>query len=169
MRALETSIATDGWIGAVTVAADGETFDGSARVEKTAENGMLDDAIVIDSDGTKPIVVRRVDIPTALDERAVRLGLAANRIAGLNFDYDLDVLADIAESSIDLSWLYFPDELRAILEQTALVLPNPSPQKEPQLKSEVFIEMYCSAADFKDFRSTLDEWNVRKSVTVNIS
>ena len=104
MQALETSLATDGWIGAITVAADGETFDGSARVEKTAENGMLDDAIVIDSDGTRPIVVRRTDIPNAQDERAVRLGIAANRVASLNLEWEPDVLAGLA--GIDLSSLF---------------------------------------------------------------
>jgi DNA modification methylase len=110
MQALETSLANDGWIGAITVAADGETFDGSARVEKTAENGMLDDAIVVDSDGTRPIVVRRTDIPTATDERAVRLGIAANRVASLNLDWEPDVLTGIAASGVDLSSLFTADE-----------------------------------------------------------
>jgi DNA methylase len=110
MQALETSIATDGWIGAITVAADGETFDGSARVEKTAENGMLDEAIVVDSDGTRPIVVRRTDIPTATDPRAVRLGVAANRVAALNLEWEPDILAGIADSGVDLGALFTADE-----------------------------------------------------------
>jgi len=115
MQALETSIAIDGWIGAITVAADGETFDGSARVEKTVENGMLDEAIVVDSDGTRPIVVRRTDIPTATDERAVRLGLAANRIGQINLEWEPDILAGIA-ADMDLSGLFYPNEL-AMLAQ----------------------------------------------------
>lgn len=110
MQALETSLAKDGWIGAITVAADGETFDGSARVEKTAENGMLDEAIIVDSDGTRPIVVRRTDIPTATDERAVRLGIAANRVASLNLEWEPDVLAQIADSGVDLGALFTADE-----------------------------------------------------------
>ena len=110
MQALEQSIATDGWIGAITVAADGETFDGSARVEKTAENGMLDTAIVLDIDGTKPVILRRTDIPTATDPRAVRLGLAANRVASLNLEWEPDVLAEIADE-IDVSDLFRADEL----------------------------------------------------------
>jgi hypothetical protein len=89
---------------------------GSARVEKTAENGMLDDPIVIDIDGTKPVILRRTDIPNATDPRAVRLGVAANRIAALNLDLDPGVLADIAEQGVDLSGLYFPHELAALLE-----------------------------------------------------
>jgi hypothetical protein len=110
MAALETSIANDGWIGAITVAADGETFDGSARVEKTAENGMLDEALVIDIDGTRPVVLRRTDIPNATDPRAVRLGVAANRIANLNLEWEPGVLSEIA-GEIDLSGLYYPHEL----------------------------------------------------------
>lgn len=112
MQALEQSIAADGWIGAITVAADGETFDGSARVEKTAENGMLDDPIVIDSDGTRPIVVRRVDIPNAQDERAVRLGIAANRVAELNLEWEPDILTSIAD--VDLGSLFTADEWKEV-------------------------------------------------------
>ncbi len=110
MGLLEGSIQQDGWIGAITTAADGETFDGSARVEVTATNGMLDDPIVIDSDGTRPIVVRRVDIPTADDPRAKRLGLAANRVAELNLEWEPDVLAALA-AAMDLSGLFHADEL----------------------------------------------------------
>lgn len=110
MQALERSLDQDGWIGAITVAADGETFDGSARVEKTAENGMLDDAIVIDSDGTRPIVVRRTDIPTATDERAVRLGIAANRVASLNLEWEPDVLGEIAARGVDLLGMFSEQE-----------------------------------------------------------
>ena len=110
MGLLEGSIQQDGWIGAITTAADGETFDGSARVEVTGANGMLDDPIVIDSDGTRPIVVRRVDIPSADDPRAKRLGLAANRVAELNLEWEPDVLAALA-AEMDLSGLFQADEL----------------------------------------------------------
>lgn len=110
MQALERSLEQDGWIGAITVAADGETFDGSARVEKTAENGMLDDPIIVDSDGTRPVVVRRVDIASADDPRAKRLGIAANRVASLNLEWEPDVLASLA-GEIDLSSMFSPDEL----------------------------------------------------------
>jgi DNA modification methylase len=122
MQALETSLATDGWIGAITVAADGETFDGSARVEKTAENGMLDAALVIDSDGTRPIVVRRTDIPSATDPRAVRLGIAANRVASLNLEWEPDVLQGIVDSGIDLGALFTDQEWADV---SAPSLPEP--------------------------------------------
>lgn len=94
---LEKSIQTDGWIGAITVAADGETFDGSARLEVGAATGF-DDAIVVETDGTKPVVVRRTDIASASDPRARRLSVAANQIASVDWQPDAALLAEWAEA-----------------------------------------------------------------------
>lgn len=113
MAALEHSIQTDGWIGAITVAADGETFDGSARIETAAATGF-DNPLVVETDGSRPVVLKRVDIPTADDPRAVRLGLAANRIAQTNLEWDTSVLAELGES-IDLSQMWTRDELADLL------------------------------------------------------
>lgn len=119
MGMLEGSIEQDGWIGAITTAADGETFDGSARVEVTAANGMLADPIVIDSDGTRPIVVRRTDIPSADDPRARRLGVAANRIGQINLEWEPDVLAELA-GEMDVSGLFNADELAELAMPSAI-------------------------------------------------
>jgi ParB family chromosome partitioning protein len=117
LGALETSIQKDGWIGAITVAADGETFDGSARIEVGAATGF-DDVIVVESDGTKPIVHRRIDIPTADDPRAVRLGYAANRVAALNLDFDPAVILADLDAGMDLSALWNEGELEALVKAT---------------------------------------------------
>jgi site-specific DNA-methyltransferase (adenine-specific)/modification methylase len=110
MAALERSVQQDGWIGAVTVANDGETFDGSARLELGAATGFAD-ALVIESDGQKPVVVRRTDIPSAQDPRALRLSVAANRVAQLNLDFDPAVLQSLSQE-IDLSPLWQANELK---------------------------------------------------------
>lgn len=112
MGLLEASIQRDGWIGAITVAADGETFDGSARVEVTGANGMLDDAIVVETDGSKPVVVVRRDIPSADDPRAKRLGIAANRVGQLNLEWEPGVLAELRDDpEVALGALFTPDEM----------------------------------------------------------
>lgn len=113
MAQLERSIQADGWIGALTVAADGETFDGSARVDVIGSAGF-DEALIVESDGSRPVIVKRTDIPSADDPRAVRLGLAANRVAQLNLDYDLDVLAGLA-ADVDLAGLWTDDEMTELL------------------------------------------------------
>lgn len=107
---LGTSIERDGWIGAITVANDGETFDGSARVEV----GEFDDAIVIESDGTKPIIHRRTDIPNADDPRAVRLGIAANRIPQVDLAWNPAILAELAPEEI--KGMFSDKELAEILK-----------------------------------------------------
>jgi hypothetical protein len=117
LGALEKSIQEDGWIGAITVAADGETFDGSARIEVGAAAGF-EDVIVVESDGSKPVVVKRVDIPTTDDPRAVRLGVAANRVAQVDLAWDASVLAELADTT-DLSDLFRDEELAALLQQAA--------------------------------------------------
>lgn len=119
MGALEKSIQADGMIGAITVAANGEIFDGSARRE-VIETAGLDDAIIVRSDGSRPIIHIREDIPTADDPRAVRLGLAANRVAELNLAWDAELLAEIgAENSALLDGLFSGDELAALLAAIA--------------------------------------------------
>lgn len=115
MGVLEKSIQADGWIGAITVAADGETFDGSARIEVGVATGF-EDAIVVESDGTRPIIHRRVDIATADDPRARRLGIAANRVAQLNLDFDIDELLASVADGVDLSAMFRQDELDALLQ-----------------------------------------------------
>lgn len=95
-RELRESIQRDGWIGAITVAADGETFDGSNRIEVGAD--ALDNAIVVETDGTKPVVVKRTDIPSTDDPRAVRLGFTANQIASIDLQYDADALRAALEN-----------------------------------------------------------------------
>lgn len=117
LGALEQSIQQDGWIGAITVAADGETFDGSARIEVGTATGF-DDVIVVESDGSRPVVVKRVDIPSTDDPRAVRLGLAANRVAQLDLDWDASLLAELA-ADMDLSQLFREEEMAALLQAAA--------------------------------------------------
>lgn len=117
LKLLDDSIQRDGWIGAMTVAADGETFDGSARLERSAEIFGEDTApIIVESDGTRPVIVKRVDIPNVADPRAKRLGLAANRIAEIDLAWDEDVIAEIAENERALlDGLFNRDELAGII------------------------------------------------------
>lgn len=120
MWMLDKSIAENGWVGAITTAADGEVFDGSARLETVYSRFGEDvEPIVIDADGTRPIIVRRTDIPTADDEKAVKLAIAANRIAEVDLSWDAGMLAEIAEE-VDLSDLFTGDELTDLLEELTI-------------------------------------------------
>lgn len=117
MGMLDNVIAKEGWIGAITTAANNEAFAGSARLE-TAQGRFGDEfePIVFDIDGTRPVVLRRVDIPTADDPRAIRLGIGDNRIQEVNNDTDAELLALLVDEGNDISDMYFEDELAALVE-----------------------------------------------------
>ena len=115
MGLLSHSIGKNGVIGAMTVAADYETFDGSATWETCVDTFGEDvEPIIVRSKGDRPIIHIREDIPTADDPRAKELGIAANRVAEVNLDYDLEVLAELHEE-VGLEDMFFADEIEALM------------------------------------------------------
>lgn len=133
--ALDNSIRRDGWIGALTVAADGETFDGSARLEVLADAMPDADPIVVETDGTRPVIVRRTDIPNTDDPRAKRLGIAANAIAHMDYAPDGEILAMIAQDDDEVARLIRQDEASEEAVKVALAdgLMGGDVDAEPQI------------------------------------
>lgn len=127
MGQLSNIISKEGWQSAITVAANNETFSGSARLETAQELfGDESEPIVFDIDGTRPVILRRIDIPTADDPRAIRLGIADNRINEVNYDLDIELLQETAQI-IDISDLYFDDELAKLAEQKQEIIDHQEP------------------------------------------
>lgn len=101
IRELDRAMSEDGFVSPITVSADGESLDGSARLERSYER-FGDDAIVIEHDGTRPIVAVRKDIPNAKTKIAKRIGVRANRVAQLDLDWDAEALAALAKDEREL-------------------------------------------------------------------
>lgn len=121
---LQHAIANEGWISAITVTADGESIDGSARLEAAYERFGEDvEPIVVRSKGDRPIIHIREDLPDASDPRAKKLSIYANRIAEVDLDYDLEVLAELHEE-VDLSEMFFADEIAALMEKEQSEIPH---------------------------------------------
>lgn len=103
-----------GYVAPMTAVADGEVIDGSSRLEAAEDVFGGIEPLVIDHDGSRPIIMRRIDIPSADDPRAVAIALEANRIAEVNLQWDPEVLADIAaDGEVDLADLWDQHELDA--------------------------------------------------------
>ena len=96
LAALDKSIRRDGLIGGITVAADGESFDGSARLETLADIMPDVKVKVVDTAGDTLIVNRRTDIQNADDPRARRLSYAANAVQVMDWNPDGELLAALA-------------------------------------------------------------------------
>ena len=118
---LRESIGADGIIGAITVARDGESFDGSARLETLAEAMPSVKIVEVETDGNTLIVNKRKDIPNANSPRAKRLGVAANVIAKLDYNPDGEILAALAaEDKMIADYVKAErDSLRAVQEYAA--------------------------------------------------
>jgi DNA modification methylase len=110
LRELENSIQRDGWIGAQTAAADQEIFDGSARLEVAEDKFDGVEPIIVESDGTRPVIVVRTDIPNADDPKAKRLAIGANAIAKIDLDFDPTILAALANEDPAIANLLKQDQ-----------------------------------------------------------
>ena len=71
---------------------------------------------VVQSDGRELIVVQRTDLDLDNDAAARALAVADNRASEVGLAWDAEVLGELAQE-VDLSKMFFPDELSAILAE----------------------------------------------------
>ncbi len=110
---MEDSVRTVGFGDAMVASSDGQILSGGQRLETVASIGM-DEAIVVETDGTRPVIHVRKDLK-ARSAMAKRLGILANRVGEVNLSWDPDVLRQLAAEGLDLGQYWTPDELAALL------------------------------------------------------
>ena len=108
---IESSIQRDGFGRSILLAADGTVIAGNATIDSAASAG-LDDVIVVETDGTKVVAVKRTDVAPG-SEQFHRLAIADNRAAELA-SWDVEVLAGLNDE-MDLSAFFQDDELNRLL------------------------------------------------------
>lgn len=89
---IESSIQRDGFGRSILLAADGTVITGNATVDAAASAG-LDDVIVVETDGTKVVAVKRTDVAPG-SEQFHKLALADNRATDLS-EFDPAVLQEL--------------------------------------------------------------------------
>lgn len=136
--AIEASMREFGFADAGTLDRNNVIIGGNKRTEVAGEIGM-DEAIIIDVDGTQPVFIRRndLDLYDAEDDKARRLAYALNRSQQLSLDWDAEqVLADL-NAGVDLSGLFFDFELDKILGREGEPFdPNAEWQGMPEFHQE---------------------------------
>lgn len=100
MGLLADSMRRDGYTSPMVTAADGEAIIGSARLEKSAEVFPDVTPIVVESDGTRPIIVVRTDIESASSPQAQRIGAMDNRISQVNYQPDASVIEQMVKAGV---------------------------------------------------------------------
>lgn len=117
----------------ILVDKNGNIIAGNKTAEAAASIG-LDDTVIVETDGSQLVVVKRTDLD--LDDptgKARQLAYADNRAGQVGLDFDALVIASDLEAGLDLSNFYFDYELQGIFEQAGseLIAENEEPQ-EPQ-------------------------------------
>lgn len=109
---LERSIQNYGWGRSALVDSDGKIIAGNKSLETAGAIGM-DDVIVVETDGTKPVIVKRTDVK--LDSKKGReLALADNRVGELNLSWDSDAISELADT-VSLTDFFFDFEIEELL------------------------------------------------------
>lgn len=106
---IESALREVGAARSIVVDEDGVILAGNATVEAAAAAG-IERVLTVDADGETLVAVRRTGLTP---EQKTKLALYDNRTAELA-DWDPAVLESLAED-VDLSGLFFDDELTAIL------------------------------------------------------
>lgn len=81
---------------------------------QTAVEAGFEDAIVVESDGTRLVIVKRTDLDLSTDEKAKQLAIADNRVGQISLEWDADVLAELSQE-VDLSGFFTNDELANLM------------------------------------------------------
>lgn len=126
LRMLDDAMSEDGYVAPATAVADGEVIDGSARLERAFDK-FKDEAIILEHDGTRPIITVRTDIPNAKTKEAKRIAVRANRIAQVDLEWNPEVLAELTEAK-EIEGLFSDKELAEILTQTGVEPKDAEPQ-----------------------------------------
>lgn len=127
-RLLRKSLEQDGWLDAQTAAADGEMISGSMRLEVAADKFADVEPIIVESDGSRPVIVVRTDIPNLDDPRAKRLSVAANQIAKTDYNPDGELLKEWANEDKDIRAMFADSEWQEVTGEE-----KPTVDAEPQI------------------------------------
>ena len=95
MDLLEKSVNKVGIIESITVSNDDKIISGNARHEVIGKN-FTKEALVIETDGTQPIVIKRTDIESNTKE-FYEASILANTTAKKNIDFDMEVIDTLVE------------------------------------------------------------------------
>lgn len=149
-RRLKDSFETFGQVETIAIGPANEVYNGHQRLN-----------VLMAEHGPEYAVDVRVSSRALTEKEREKLTVYLHKGAAGEWNFDTLSEWDVPDL---LEWGFDEKELGIGFD-----VPEPEPQKEPELKAECLIEIYCGKSDMDVFRATLDEWSRRKGVTVNIS
>jgi len=144
LRALDDSIRQDGYTEPMVAAADGTVLSGNARLERVVDVLGLDvEPIIVESDGTRPIIHVRTDISGEDTDMARRIAVRANRVGQIDLEWDIETLVGLTPDEL-LTSLWTPEELSDLgagLDEDAPEDPGAQIDKADELRQKWGVEL----------------------------
>jgi len=114
---IEKSLQKYGFGRSIIVDKHNKIIAGNKTQENLLQVGMVKNPIFIDTDGSRPIVHRRIDLDLDNDPRARELSIMDNRTSQVSLAWDAEVLAALKEDGLDLRQFWTEDELQEVLSE----------------------------------------------------
>lgn len=141
MEMMDRSLEETGFGDSLTVDRNGVAISGNARAE-TLLGKKMGEPIIVQTDGTRPIIHQRIDLDLETDEKAKLLAIYQNRVGQVNLQdgWNVAALAEMKAAGVSLDSLFNSDEW-AKLEAT-LAEPT-SPDGFKTVGSDLETEHQC--------------------------
>jgi hypothetical protein len=169
MRLLKHSVEEVGVIESITVASDGKIISGNAREETFSEVLGEVEPIVVETDGTQPIVIKRTDIQSGTD-KFYKAAILANTTPKENIDFNHAQIRKIAveEHKIDVEkiGIVFPSQFENSFNNLGQAFDSKVVQfpitiistQEEFEKWEKIKQGFKTDSDFVAFRKIIEEY-----------
>lgn len=150
---LDASVNEHGAAEAVVVDKSGKIIGGNKRTKSFIKAG-LNDPIVVQSDGSRPVVIQRTDLDMDKDPEARELGVMLNRSGEVSLSWDAQTLQRLEAGGVDLSKAFDPTELSSIIalsEANAAAAANSvaAPPDFPAFDETLSVEHRCPKCGYE--------------------
>lgn len=115
---MESSLRDCGFGDSITVDKNGMVISGNQRLESLVSLGFEGEPIVVETDGQRPVIHKRVDLDLTKDKRARLLSIYQNRVGEVNLEWDMEAILG-AVSAEDLEGVFTEAEIQKILTAQA--------------------------------------------------
>jgi hypothetical protein len=160
---VERSMSERGFARPGFAAKDGTVLGGNLSVVEVASSLGMDEVIIVESDGTRPIVHMRTDLEPDSDA-ARMLAIEDNRTAEVSLDWDASELL-AAANELDLSKLFTGDELAKITAGAGMGVGESAGVDEIPAQWMVLIECKSEAEQNELLQRFIDEGLQCKALT----
>jgi hypothetical protein len=112
-QALADSLKKYGAGRSIVIDKHGAIIGGNKTIEQAQAAGIKD-VVVVETDGSQIVAVKRTDLDLSRDAKARELAYADNRTGELNLDWDPDVIRADVDLGLELPG-FDPEELEALM------------------------------------------------------